>query len=324
MTARGRHLVFGVLAICAFITAYWGWTPSDFSNPECKLTQNAAWIGVDWTSRPVDKADVERLADGATQRSIRYLFPYVTYLRADGTFSQSYDHAAEFVGTLRARDDSIKVLAWIGLPLRNPRPIGVDGWVDLSEPTTRKTVVDFVGDLVERARFDGVHINAETVQNNDPDFLLLLDEMRERLGEHRAISIAGSQWVPDLVNAIPPIHDFRWTSAYYRAVGKRVDQVAAMTYDSYMPLGTLYRLWMREQVRGISHSLEGTRAELLAAVSVSKEATWSHRPYAESLESGLAGMCAGMAGGGNVRGVAVYADWEFSESDGRVWRTWQQ
>jgi hypothetical protein len=319
-----KLLICGVLVAGASIFILWGWTPNDFSDPDCKLSYNGAWISVDWTSRPVSKSAVQQLAADASRRNIHYLFPYVSYLKDDGTFSQSYDYAAEFVNAFREQDDNIQLLAWIGLPLYRERSIGVDGWVDLSQPSTRRRVVDFIGNLVEQAQFDGVHLNAETVQNNDGDFLLLLGEIRAKLGTGKIISIAGSHWVTDYVNLLPFVHDFRWTSAYYRMIGSQVDQIVTMTYDSYSPHAALYRLWMREQVKEIAKSVEGTGAELLVGVSVSRESTNSHQPAAENLKSGLAGICAGISDGGVVQGISVYADWEFSQSDWQVWQTWQR
>ena len=112
-------------------------------------------------------------------------------------------------------------------------------------------IVDFVGDIVDDGGFDGAHINAETVRNGDAGYLTLLGELRARLGAGRVLSIAGSHWVPDVLNAIPVVNDLRWTSAYYQAVGGYADQIAVMTYDSYSPHGAVYRFWVREQVKAI-------------------------------------------------------------------------
>ena len=318
-----KPLILGMVIAALCGAALWGWTPTDVSNPGCRSSGNAAWISVDWTSQPVDEIAVQRLVASAVRRKIRYLFPYVSYLKADGTFSLSHDHAPEFVDAVRKQDDEIAVLAWIGLPLQS-RGMGIQGWVDLSQPATRRKIVDYAGIIVQRAGFDGIHINAETVLNDSPGFLLLLEELRARLGAEKIISVAGSHWVSDFANALPPIRDLLWTDTYYQAVGARVNQIATMTYDSHMPLGELYRLWMREQVKAITRSLAHSSAELLVGISVSRESTPSHVPAVENLENGLAGMCAGVSGSTSVRGAAVYADWEFTQADEEVWRRWQR
>jgi glycosyl hydrolase family 18 (putative chitinase) len=311
------------IVICVFVL-FWGTIPADFSNPNCKFTQNAAWISVDWTSQPVDEIAVRQLAESAKSRNLKYLFPYISYLKSDGSFSLSYQYANEFVSTFRKSNKDVRVLAWIGLPLANNRPIGVQGWVDLSAQDTREQIVQFITKLIEQSDFDGVHINAETVQNNDPNFLKLLDQVRQNIGKDKIISIAGSHWVPDYVNILPIIYGLRWTSSYYQEVGQRVDQIAAMTYDSYTFHPALYRLWMREQVKGISSSLENSDVQLFIGISVSQEKTRSHQPVTESLANGLAGVCAGLTNSKTVEGVAVYADWEFAESEEQLWQTWQK
>ena len=314
----------GVPIIICVVVLFWGWTPADFSNSYCKFTQNAAWISVDWTSQSVDEIAVRQLAERAKSRNLKYLFPYVSYLKSDGTFSPSYQYANEFVSTFRKSNQDVRILAWVGLPLANNRPIGVQGWVDLSEQKTRGQIVQFIADLVKQSNFDGIHINAETVQNNDPYFLNLLDEVRQNIGKDKIISIAGSHWIPDYINILPIIHDVRWTGSYYQKVGHRVDQIATMTYDSYTFHPALYRLWMREQVKGISRSLENSDVGLFIGISVSQEKTLSHRPAVESLANGLAGLCAGITNPKAVQGVAIYADWEFTDSEEQLWQAWQR
>lgn len=310
----------GILIVICILVLLWGWTPANFSNPNCKFTQNAAWVSVDWTSKPVDEIAVRQLAESAKSRNLKYLFPYVSYLKSDGSFSLSYQYANEFVSTFRKFNKDTRILAWIGLPLANNRPIGVQGWVDLSDQDTREQIVQFITDLIEQSNFDGVHINAETIQNHDPNFLKLLDQVRQNIGKDKIISIAGSQWVPDYVNILPIIHDLRWTSSYYQEVGQRADQIATMTYDSYTFHPALYRLWMREQVRGIISSLGNSDVQLFIGISVSQEQTLSHQPAIESLANGLAGLCAGLTNQKAVQGIATYADWEFSQAE---WQLWQ-
>lgn len=319
-----KPIFVGVLIVICVLVLFWGWTSADFSNQNCKFTQNAAWVSVDWTSKPVDEIAVRQLAESAKSRKLKYLFPYVSYLKSDGSFSPSYKYAKQFVSTFRKFNKDSQILAWVGLPLANNRRIGVQGWIDLSDQDTRKQIIQFIANLVEQDDFDGVHINAETVQNNDLYFLNLLDEVRINIGKDKIISVAGSHWYPDYINILPVINDFRWTSSYYQEVGQRVEQIATMTYDSYTFHPALYRLWMREQVKGISSSLENSDVELFIGVSVSQEQTRSHQPDVESLANGLAGLCAGLTKSNTIQGVAIYADWEFSQSDWQLWQAWQR
>jgi hypothetical protein len=203
--------------------------------------------------------------------------------------------------------------------------LGIQGTVDLSENATREAIVEMSLELVEGAGFDGVHLDVETVRSGDENYLLLLDEVREALGEQGIVSVAGSYWIPEVINQLPGIEGFKWDGEYYRAVAGRVDQIAVMTYDSVMPHPILYRLWLREQVRGIERSLDAANVELLFGLSVSREETFTHRPNAEDMQNGLAGICAGSAGGEAARGadgVAIYAAWEADTEDWAIWESW--
>lgn len=319
-----RSRFIGILIVICIFVLFWAWTPADFSNPNCKFTQNAAWISVDWTSNPVDENTVRQLAESAKSRKLKYLFPYVSYLKADGSFSPSDKYAYEFGSTFRQFNKNTKLLAWIGVPLANNLPIGVQGWVDLSDQDKREQIVQYIVDLMKQSDFDGVHINVEMVQNNDPYFLNLLDEVRQKIGADKIISISGSHWYPNYLSILPIINDLRWTSSYYREIGQRVEQIATMTYDSYTFHPALYRLWMREQIKGISSSLESSDVELLIGISVSQERTFSHWPDVETLTNGLAGLCVGITNQKTIQGIAIYADWEFSQSDWQVWQAWQR
>jgi hypothetical protein len=196
----------------------------------------------------------------------------------------------------------------------------------LSKAEQRRRIVEFVVWLLGEADFDGVHLDAETVRNWDPGFLLLLDEVKAAIGPSRKLSIAGNDWRPRWINVLPVVGGYKWDGSYYRQVAQRVDQIAVMSYDSLMPHPALYRLWMREQVRGISNSVSGLGTELLMGLSVSREETRTHRPDAENMASGLAGVCAGAArlskASHPVDGVIIYAAWEADDSDWQVWRGW--
>jgi len=254
---------------------------------------------------------------------LRYLFPYTTYVKSDGTFSLSYDHAAEFISQFRQHNQETRLLAWVGVPLENERKLGIQGWVDLSDEKERQAIVALVRTLVDEAGFDGVHLNVETVRDGDASYLLLLEEVREAIGWERILSVAGSYWLPKGMNELPFVEGFKWSGEYYRAVAERVDQIATMTYDSLTPHPALYRPWLREQVRGIGRSVADSEVDLLIGISVSRERTMTHKPSAENMRSGLAGISAGLKGTEcEVDGVAVYAAWEAESTDWQVWEAW--
>ncbi len=320
---RLRWVIAAVALIGLLALVRWGWVSPEVAGTNCRLSENGAWISVDWTSKAIDGASVKELAASAADRKIKYLFPYATYLKSDGTFNPTYDHAAEFVAEFRRFSREARLLAWIGIPLANDSPVGVKGWVNLDDRATRTKIATLAAELVDKDGFDGIHLDVETVRNDDPGFLLLLEEVKSAIGPEHMVSVSGSHWAPAFFNELPP-KGLRWTSPYYRSVAERVDQIATMTYDSYAPHPALYRLWLREQVRGISQSLSNSDATLLWGISVSREDTLSHRPAAENISSGLAGICAGLSPDQATQSVAIYADWEFTPTDQQIWEEWQR
>jgi hypothetical protein len=257
---------------------------------------------------------------------MRYLFPFTTYVKKDGSFSPSYTYATEFVSEFRRVNQETLLLAWIGVPLKNDGGLGIEGWVDLSNADARQEIIDFIVYLLDQVGFDGIHLNVETVRNFDPHYLTFLREVSEITGTSRILSIAGNDWKPTLLNKAPIVGGYKWSAGYYQAVASQVDQIAVMTYDSFAPHPALYRLWLREQVRGLTKSLRGSNVELLLGLSVSRERTTTHRPNAENMKNGLAGICAGLSPSLKQRhpasGIAVYASWEATPQDWQLWEDW--
>ena len=117
------HIALTVATLGLTLFGAWAWIPAEPPTTGCSLTRNAAWIGVEWVSEPVVLDAVAGLAlDTATHR-LTTLFPYVTYLKADGIFNSSFDYAAEFVAAYKAIDPQTDLLAWIGIPLATDRPL---------------------------------------------------------------------------------------------------------------------------------------------------------------------------------------------------------
>jgi hypothetical protein len=272
---------------------------------------------VDWTSQPVDEAKVKFLAQSASVHKLHYLFPFTTYRKSDGSFSSSYTYAADFVSQFRRFNQDARLLAWVGLPLQ---------WTDLTDEKTRHEIVAFVAELIGQAGFNGVHLDAEPILDNNESYLLLLDDLRNALGRQYLVSIAGSHWVSPELARLPWVNDNQvsWNGDYYRAVAKRVDQIVMMTYDSEQTNAAIYRLWLREQVHGVDASLANLDTELLIGVSISQEDTESHQPLVENMQNGLAGLCDGiLASQVTVAdGAAIYASWEAYPIDWQIWDKW--
>lgn len=318
-----RKLLVELLAFAGLATVaigLWGWVPTTVKPSGRQLARNAAWIGVEWTSAPAASVAVQRLTADAAAHRLRYLYPYTTYVKPDGSLNPTYDYAASFMRAFRASNQETRLLAWIGVPLRNERPIGMRGWVDLGDEAARQHIVTWAAEMVRKVGFDGIHVDAEPVSDGDADYLRLLEEIRAAIGDEAILSVAGAYWLPAGINSLPLLRRYKWSPSYYRQVGSRVDQIAAMTYDSLAPHPALYRLWMREQARAMDRALAGSSTELLIGVSASRERTLTHHPCAENVVNGLAGLSAYLAeGSDSIVGVALYAAWEAEPSDWQAW-----
>ncbi|MCL5999298.1 MAG: glycosyl hydrolase family 18 protein [Chloroflexi bacterium] len=214
------------------------------------------------------------------------------------------------------------MLAWIGLPLRWP---GNASGVDLADGAVRQAISAFCARLVHEMGFDGVHLDPEPVADGDSHLLDLLSETRRSIGAQPMLSIATPHiWplFPDV--SWPLVGRVMWLGDYYRQVAARVDQIALMTYDSALPLDSLYRGWTRFQVIALSSALAKTSAEVLIGIPTSEEQTATHLPGAENMTSGLLGLLDSLNDAAShpeaITGTAIYPYWETDEREWAVYR----
>jgi hypothetical protein len=328
MTIHGRRRLLALtsllvlLLLSAFAARACVWRPaSTFSGEHFNRGTNAAWLAVEWVMQQHTEAELAALADELESLQIRYLFVYVSYLKPEGHFNPTYTYVTDFTSTLKAAQPGLHVQAWIGVPT-NRRVLGISrGYVDLDDIAVRRKIVAFCAEIIEQGGFDGVHIDVEPVPNGDSAMIALLEEVRDSLGPSKSISIAARQIFPGTPLPMPPLAGgFWWSRAYYQETARRADQIAVMTYDSGLPLATLYRQWMRFQAIGITAALDGTDTMLFFGVPTSEERTVSHWPGSENMTSGLQGLIAGLndeaARPAAASGVAIYPHWE---TDSREW-----
>lgn len=288
---------------------------TNFSGEHFNQGTNAIWLDVDWVMEPHRSDEVASLADELARREVRNVFVFVSYLKSDGDFNPTYSYAADFVRAIKAAQPHLNVQAWIGLPLTESGLFPPPGHVDLRDQVTRQRIVEFSAVMVGRVGFDGIHLDPEPIRSGNADVLALLEEIRDAIGPQSTRSMAGRRIRPFRLGLELPFTDtLAWHASYYREVAKRVDQVAVMTYDSYLPFPELYRQWVRFQVIEASQALDGLAVDLLVGVPTSEERTASHWPSAENLLSGLLGVTDGLNDLATrpsvVTGVAVYPHWE--------------
>ncbi len=108
-------------------------------------------------------------------------------------------------------------------------------------PQSTSWRLNFVATIVDlfqtHPRFAGIQINIEPLPTGNPDFLILLDEIRQAIPVGKLISVAAYP-PPTLWH---PFSDVHWDESYFRQVAKRVDQLAPMMYDTAIRLPKSYQ-----------------------------------------------------------------------------------
>ncbi len=278
---------------------------------------NAAWLGVEWVSRPHTSEEVRELATALTQRQITTVYVYTSYYKPEGTFNPTYSYAKEFVTALKNFAPTLHIQMWVGLPLHH---------MNLRSRMVRSEVVEFCARLVEEAGFSGLHVDPEPVEDGDTAVLALLDELRKALGSDTTLSIAGRRiWPIFPTIRWPFVGRWSWSAAYYQKIARRVDEIAVMVYDSGLPTAPLYRQWTKFQVIALSRTLVYSDVRLFIGIPTSAEVTRTHNPKAENMRSGLQGTIAGLNDWATwtktITGVAVYPYWETDEAEWKIYAT---
>jgi len=309
-----RLMGVGALVLLGILARGCIWRPgTQHSGVYFNRGQNAVWLGADWSKDAHTASEVRALADELARYQVQTVFVYVSYLKPGDRFNPTYDHAAEFVREFKAAKPDSTVEAWVGIPLDKPG-IGARGYAHIDDSAVRAKIADLSQRLVNEMGFDGVHLDPEPIPSGDADTLQLLDDVRMAIGRDKILSLATRKIIPVWGDAPLPTVFGLWQASYYRRVAERVDEMAVMTYDSTMRSPWLYEQWVHFQVIGITRAVRGTDARLLFGVPTSEEETWTHRPSAENMLSGLRGIIAGLndadAVPETVTGVAIYPYWE--------------
>lgn len=325
---RARWITAGVLLITALVLRGGIYRPAA-AHPGAHYDRgaNAAWLGIEWVHEPQSPMQIAALAAHLRAHGIRDAYVYTSYLRPSGQFGDTWRYAPSFTSVMREAAPAVRVHAWLGVPLRaRGWLVGADaGHADLADESTRQIIAAFARQLVREGGFGGVHLDPEPATDTDPHLLMLLEEVRAAVGPGIVLSIATPRIRPFLTDVpFPSLGPVMWSGSYYREVARRVDQVALMTYDSALPHPMLYRQWGRFQVIALTRALEGSGTEVLIGIPTSRERTFTHRPEAETMESGLQGTIDGLNDAAArpqvATGVAIYPYWEADANDWRTYR----
>ncbi|TCO49581.1 hypothetical protein EV646_103563 [Kribbella antiqua] len=242
---------------------------------------DALWLGHAWVDGRKTEADVTALAEQLQGTGIRDLYVHAGPLEHDGT-----------------------------LPLASVSPKA--RWFTTAMRAAAPAV-------------QGIHFDFEPVQSGSKGFLAVLDQTHE-LTTARGVplSVAAAQIDPIFhVNVLPLLLTGEgkwWSHGYFAEVARRVEQIAVMSYDTAMPLQSLYGGYVAQQTQ---LALEATPAstDLLMGLPAYWESNPSHWGHAETVAAAVRGARLGL--GASTRknfGLALYIDFTATPENWAAYR----
>ncbi|BBJ43937.1 membrane protein [Streptomyces antimycoticus] len=286
--------------------------------------RDAVWLGHAWVDGRHGEDQLAELVQRVRDTGIRDVYVHAGPLEHDGTLPASrYPKARWLVDAVRRELPGVRVQAWLGDVLSTEGRTGMD----LGERATRERVVRSARQVLD-AGFAGVHFDLEPLHSGDRDYLSLLDAVRAITRAHGApLSVAAHQ-----IDPLPSLHSVAgfvaghpkwWSQSYFGAVARRVDQIAVMSYDTALPLESLYGGYVAQQTRlALEATPRGT--DLLMGLPAFHTDDIGHHESAETVAAAVRGVRLGLSREDARRerfGVALYVDFAATPGD---WAAYQR
>ena len=302
------------------LLAYALWQPGS-NKPLPKFENNAIWLGHGWLGDDLwFKRNKQKFEDFRSAEKIEKLLKKL----ADNDIKTVYPHLcpAQFNGRIAAYNDEqierfldiavkykIKVIPWVGGIFKESARPDDEKW--------RQNFVSSIAELLQKhPRLGGVQVNIEPMPSGNRDFLILLDELNVAM-QGKILSIAAYP-PPTVWHRFPSVH---WDLKYLAEVGKRADQMAVMMYDTAIPYRKFYINLYKQWIDDLSKTLYKTNTEILLGVPAYEDAgVGYHHPEVENISAALSAISASPFQK-NISGVAIYCEWEMTNSK---WQTWQK
>ncbi|MEU9998493.1 hypothetical protein [Streptomyces sp. NPDC050848] len=288
--------------------------------------KDAIWLGHAWVDGRKKDADLAAFAARIKGTGIRDLYVHAGPLEHDGTLpAAKYPRAKWLIDGVHRTMPGIRVHAWLGDILANEGPDGPEG-LRLEVAASRAAVVGSARQILD-AGFDGVHFDLEPLLSDDANYLSLLDDLGELTRARKApLSVAAHQ-----IDPLPALHSVNgavsgsekwWSQEFFGQVARRVDQIAVMSYDTWMPLEGMYGGYVAQQT---SLALEVTpeSTDLLMGLPFFHEDDLGHHDSAETVAAAIRGTRLGLGRTDHDRerfGVALYVDFAAKEEDWASYR----
>ncbi|HEV2236477.1 MAG TPA: glycosyl hydrolase family 18 protein [Ktedonobacterales bacterium] len=329
-----RAALLAALVALLLLLAGWLWlsrTITNYPGAHFDAGTNAIWLEHTWAGDQHSAADYDALAARLTRERIGYVFAHVGPLDSTGALPADRAPAAPaLVHALRQRAPRVKVLAWLG-QVEKASGLPDDQTVDLGDPHVRQTIAATAAFLAGPVGFDGVHFDIEPMLNNSPHFLDLLDTARAAMPPAALISTSAPMWAPN-AHAAEWLRSTigrgagLWTSYYYAAVATHVDQLVVMDYNTAIPSGPAYQVFVQQQTKHILEAVRSARHPpqvLIGLPTYHDNGFWFH-DAAENLRNGLAGVTAGLNASRDDTPFAGVAIYRYATTDADAWATYER
>jgi hypothetical protein len=285
--------------------------------------KDAVWLGHAWVDGRKKDADLDAFAERIRGTGIRDLYVHTGPLEHNGALpADRYPRARWLIDAVHRKIPGIRVQAWLGDKLASESPDGLK----LPDAGTRAAVVRSTAQILD-AGFDGVHYDLEPLHSGDRDYLSLLDDLRELTRARKVpLSVAAHQ-----IDPLPAAHAVNgaltgrkkwWSQAFFAEVARRVDQIAVMSYDTWMPLESLYGGYVAQQTT-LALEVTPEDTDLLMGLPFFHEDDIGHWENAETVAAAVRGTRLGLGRTDRDRerfGVALYVDFAATEEDWAAYR----
>ncbi|MFE7598137.1 hypothetical protein [Streptomyces sp. NPDC057494] len=327
---RGRWFVLGLVLLLvvpplfgalALRVSYTG----DLRDDARTRGKDAFWIGHAWVDGRKKDADLTALAARLKGSGIRDLYVHAGPLEHDGTLPAArYARAAWLIDGVHRLMPGIRVQAWLGDVLASEGPVGLR----LEDAGSRRAVVGSARQIID-AGFDGVHFDLEPLHSDDRDYLSLLDDLGKLTRARKVpLSVAAHQ-----IDPLPGAHTVLgavssngsekwWSQEFFGEVARRVDQIAVMSYDTWMPLESLYGGYVAQQT-ALALEVTPESTDLLMGLPFFHEDDLGHHENAETVAAAVKGARLGLGRtdpGRERFGLALYVDFAAEEGDWAAYR----
>ncbi|TDO50339.1 hypothetical protein EV651_12023 [Kribbella sp. VKM Ac-2571] len=275
--------------------------------------QDALWLGHAWVDGRKSAADVTALAQRLQGTGIRDLYVHAGPLEHDGSLplAKVSPKARWFVDAMHAAAPAVRVQAWLGDVVQP----GKDPGMNLDDSAVRRRVVESASAVLQQG-FQGIHYDFEPVRSGSKGYLSVLDETRA-LGT--TLSVAAAQIDPLWYLHVIPV-DKWWSQDYFRQVAERVNQVAVMSYDTALPLESLYGGYVAKQTK-LALEVIPPATDLLMGLPAYWENNPSHWGNAETVSAAVRGARLGLGDSPRQNfGLALYVDFAATDEHWTAYR----